>query len=87
MKVIPISRALSRIWCDSSSVAFGPKCMLPRQILLTDMFERPSLVYSMNLLSSRLCGALDSFVVDALSAGVYPSCRVIKRLHTAPHLP
>jgi hypothetical protein len=53
---------------------------VPRQILLTDMFERPSLVYSINLLFSRLRGALESSVVAALSAGIYPSWTVIKRL-------
>src|SRR5687767_1009642 len=45
MKLMPIPRALSRIRWDSSSVALGPKCMVPRQILLTVMLDRPSLLY------------------------------------------
>jgi hypothetical protein len=47
MKVMPMESALSKIACDSSSVAFGPKCIVPRQILLTFMPERPSSPYFM----------------------------------------
>ena len=46
MKLMPICRALSKIWWDSSSEALGPKCMVPRQILLTPMLERPRLLWS-----------------------------------------
>jgi hypothetical protein len=45
MKVMPMESALSKIACDSSSVALGPKCIVPRQILLTFMPERPSSPY------------------------------------------
>src|SRR5436305_1302173 len=43
---MPISTARSRIACDSSSVALGPKCIVPRQMRLTLIAERPSFAYS-----------------------------------------
>ena len=63
--------------------------MLPRQILLTVMLERPSLVYSTipALEWSLSVAAWTWFVVDALFTSSYPSEMVIKRLHTSPPLP
>ena len=43
-KLMPSSRARSMMACESSSVACGPKFMVPRQRRLTDRPERPRCV-------------------------------------------
>ena len=51
MKLIPSSKARSRIACEVASSAFGPKCIVPRHTLLTIRLDRPSRLYS--TISSR----------------------------------